>query len=278
MNGKIFDIQRGSLVDGDGVRTTIFLKGCNLKCKWCHNPEGISKETQLIIYKDKCKNCGICKEVCPNALTECSRCGRCQDFCSNGARELCGKEYTVDEVVNIVLKDRAYYEKSGGGATFSGGECMLQIDFLANALRKLKEKGIDTAVDTAGNVPWEYFEKILPFVDTFLYDIKCVYEPLHIEGTGVSSKTAVTNLIKLVRNFYGKIRVRVPVIEGFNATDTEMERISGLLKGLGIFDVELLPYHNMGKHKYEGLDMEFTEYGTPSPEKMERYRNLFKGE
>ena len=164
IKATIFDIQRGSFVDGPGIRTTVFFKGCNLRCKWCHNPESQSPKKQILFYKDKCTGCGKCKTVCPYNHENCDFCGKCALFCPNDAREICGKEYTIDEVLKEILKDKDYYGQDGG-ATFSGGECMLQIDFLEEILKSCKENGVRTAVDTAGNVPWEYFEKILPYTD-----------------------------------------------------------------------------------------------------------------
>lgn len=167
MKAVIFDIQRNSFVDGPGIRTTVFFKGCNMRCKWCHNPESQSAQKQMMYYKDKCTGCGKCAKVCPNQLKKCDFCGKCELYCPADARKICGKEYSADEVFNEIAKDKTFYENSGGGATFSGGECMLQIGFLCEILKKCKENGIHTAVDTAGNVPWEYFEKILPYTDIF---------------------------------------------------------------------------------------------------------------
>ena len=150
MKATIFDIQRNSYVDGPGIRTTVFFKGCNLKCRWCHNPESQSFEKQILFYQNKCTRCGRCKDLTVDD----------ENFiCFNDAKEICGKEYSVDEVLKEVIKDKAFYETSGGGVTFSGGECMLQIDFLTEILKKCKENGIHTAVDTAGHIPWESFEK-----------------------------------------------------------------------------------------------------------------------
>ena len=132
----IFDIERNSYVDGPGIRTTVFFKGCNLRCKWCHNPESQSPKPQMMFYKNKCKSCGKCKEKCPNSLKKCELCGKCTLYCPHDAREICGKESTVDEVMREILKDKVFYENSGGGVTFSGGECMLQIDFLEAILKE----------------------------------------------------------------------------------------------------------------------------------------------
>ena len=167
ITATIFDIQRSSYVDGPGIRTTVFFKGCNLHCAWCHNPESQSPTPQMLFYRSKCTGCGKCREKCPNALEKCELCGNCTIYCPHDAREICGEEYTVDGVLKEILKDKVLYENSGGGVTFSGGECMLQIDFLTGILKACKENGIHTAVDTAGHVPYERFEQILPSKPAF---------------------------------------------------------------------------------------------------------------
>jgi pyruvate formate lyase activating enzyme len=262
----IFDMQRGSYVDGPGIRTTVFFKGCNLQCKWCHNPESQSPKQQILFYKDKCTGCGKCKSVCPYHFEQCDFCGRCALYCPNDARELCGKEYTVEEVLSEILKDKEYY-KATGGVTFSGGECMIQIDFLEEILKKCKENGVHTAVDTAGNVPWEYFERILPYTDLFLYDVKCFSEDLHKDGTGASNRLILENLQKL-SNKNAEIIVRIPIIPGFNDSEEELGYISSYVNKINPFKVELLPYHSMGEHKYAALNRRCDRYSIPSKERM----------
>lgn len=276
MKATIFDIERNSFVDGPGIRTAVFFKGCNLRCKWCHNPESQSAKKQMMFYKSKCTGCGKCKEVCPNKLEKCDFCGKCELFCLQDARKVCGKDYTVDEVFSEVIKDKSFYENSGGGVTFSGGECMLQIDFLLEILKKCKENGIHTAVDTAGNVPWSSFEKIMPYTDLFLYDVKCLSQQLHIEGTGVSNKLLLENLKKLSACFDGDIIIRVPVICGFNADEAEIRSIGEFLKTLKVKKTELLPYHKMGEHKYDALGIACEKYTVPSEEDMAAYRKIIE--
>ncbi len=275
MKAVIFDIQRNSFVDGPGIRTTVFFKGCNLRCKWCHNPESQAAEKQMMFYKDKCTGCGKCREVCPHHLEKCDFCGKCELFCTSDARKICGKEYTVDEVFSEIVKDKLFYENSGGGITFSGGECMLQIGFLYEILKKCKENGIHTAVDTAGNVPWEYFEKIIPYTDMFLYDVKCITDNLHIEGTGVSNGQISDNLKALSSVFKGSIYIRIPVIGNFNDSTEEMTKISEFLKNINPDKIELLPYHNIGNHKYTALNMIPRDYTTPDENKMTELRKIF---
>lgn len=271
----IFDIQRASMVDGPGIRTTVFFKGCNLKCKWCHNPESQKFQPQLLFYKNKCTGCGKCAEVCPHHLQKCDLCGKCELYCPNDARKVCGKSRTAEELLKEVAKDKVFYDTSGGGVTFSGGECMLQPEVLLELLQLCKENGIQTAVDTAGCVAWEYFERIMPYTDLFLYDMKCFSEELHIQGTGVSNKLILENLKRLSAEFAGDIIVRIPVIGGFNDGEEEIHAMAKFLKALKIKEVELLPYHKMGEHKYEAADMKFTEYTVPDKEKMEAYKRLF---
>ena len=274
MEGLIFDIQRSSLVDGEGIRTTVFFKGCNLRCKWCHNPEGLLAKPQLLFYADRCRECKMCHPVCKKGAGECTLCGECALICPNDAKEICGKYYTVEQICDIIDKDTDLYRISGGGVTFSGGECMLQIDFLERVLKECHQRGVNTAVDTAGNVPFEYFERILPYVDTFLYDIKCVSRDLHIHGTGVDNTLILENLDRLLKRG-AKAWVRVPVVGGFNDTEYEMDKIFSFLKGKGVHRVELLPYHALGAHKYEGLSFPFCEFTPPKTEIMNKYKELF---
>ena len=275
MNTTIFDISRNSFVDGPGIRTTVFFKGCNLKCKWCHNPESQAFQKQMLFYKNKCTGCGKCAEICPNNLKNCDFCEKCTFYCPAGARNICGKEYTEDELLEEILKDKIFYETSGGGVTFSGGECMLRIDFLEEILKKCKSAGVHTAVDTAGNVPFEYFEKIMPYTDMFLYDIKAFSDDLHIEGTGVSNKRILENLKKLSAVFKGDIMIRIPVIPGYNDSADEMKKISDFVKTLNVKETELMPYHKLGEHKYEALEMAMTEYQVPSEERINELKKLF---
>ena len=276
MKATIFDIQRNSYVDGPGIRTTVFFKGCNLKCKWCHNPESQSGNVQMMFYKDKCTDCGKCKEICPNNLENCDYCGRCTIFCPVDARKVCGKEYTSDEVLREVVKDKAYYETSNGGVTFSGGECMLQIDFLAEILKKCKAEGLHTAVDTAGCVLWEYFEKVLPYTDLFLYDIKCMDEDSHKKWVGADNTLILENLKKLLKSG-AHIWVRVPVIGGVNDSLDEMKNIKAFFDDNGHpKKVELLPYHAMGEHKYSAIGKAAEVFSVPDNNKMEEFKKLFE--
>ena len=219
--------------------------------------------------------CGRCCEVCVYKLQKCDFCGACVKNCPAGARKICGRTVTVEDVFGEVIKDKLFYETSDGGVTFSGGECMLQIDFLERILKKCKKSGINTAVDTAGNVKSEYFDRIIPYTDTFLYDVKAASEDLHIRGTGVSNKKILENLKRISDDGRSDVIIRVPVIPGFNADISEMQKIAEFLKGINYKKAELLPYNPMAKYKYDALGMEFTDYPVLKEGEIEKFQTLF---
>lgn len=273
MKGTIFDIEHGSFVDGPGIRTTVFFKGCNLNCAWCHNPESRSAKPQMMFYKDKCIGCGKCKEICRNGLEKCELCGKCVLYCPKNARKISGKEYSVDELFAEIIADKDFYG-ADGGVTFSGGECMLQIDFISELLEKCRKEGINTAVDTAGNVPWESFERVLPFTDIFLYDVKLFENGAHEKWTGAGNKLILENLSKLLES--KRVWVRIPIIPGVNDTKEEMTKISEFLSLYGMPErVELLPYHRMGESKYEALGQKCVPFAVPDAEKMDSLKKIF---
>ena len=276
MKITVFDIQRNSYVDGPGIRTTVFFKGCNLRCEWCHKPEGQSFEQEMLFYKDKCTGCGKCIEKCPTGgisdKAKCAFCGKCELYCPNDARRICGKEYDIDELMSELCKDRAFYEKSGGGLTCSGGECMLQTDALSELLSACKDQDLNTAVDTAGNVPWSSFEKVLPFADMFLYDIKAITPQLHKKYTGVGNELILDNLKRLFKA-QKRIWIRVPVIGGVNDTSEEMKKIADFLRPYSPEKVELLPYHSMGEGKFKALGKTAAHFETP--ENINELREIF---
>ena len=265
MTGTIFNIQRLCTDDGPGIRTTVFLKGCNLRCAWCHNPESQSEQIEKMFFQSKCVGCGRCigKENDP-------------DFsCFQGAREICGKHVNASEVTEEALKDAIFYKTSGGGVTFSGGECMLQIDFLTEMLRICKEHGLHTAVDTAGHVPFDNFMRILPFTDLFLFDVKCFDSDKHKKFTGVGNELILENLKKLL-SLEKDIWIRIPIIVGVNDTEEEMEQIKAFLSSYKAPQkIALLPYHELGKHKYAALGKETHPFSVPSADKMKRLNDIF---
>lgn len=266
MTGKIFDIKRFAVHDGDGIRTTVFFKGCPLRCKWCHNPEGLDAKAQLAFFGNLCTNCGSCAEVCSCHKTEngkhiffrenCENCGNCVSTCFKGALKLYGKNVTVDELMPLLLADRDFYENSGGGVTLSGGECLLQADFCSELLKALKAENISTAVDTCGFVPRKNFEAVLPYTDIFLYDIKAIDEDIHIKATGQSNRIILDNL-KYLDSMDKKIEIRIPYVPDYNAS--QLDKIRDFLSDFkNITKVRVLPYHNLAGNKYESLGMKNT--------------------
>lgn len=263
----ISNIQRFSVDDGPGIRTTVFFKGCNLKCRWCHNPECIPAHPSLQFVEKSCAGCGRCIEVCPREVhsivgprhlvkyTSCVACGKCVDACLSDALSIVGKVYDPDALLDILKKDMPYYARSGGGVTFSGGEPMLQLDYLQTMLQKCKESGLHTAVDTAGNVPYENFQQVMPYTDIFLYDIKLFDSEKHRDATAVPNERILSNLKQLTADG-ARVIVRTPVIMEINGDFKELEDIAGFLGSLsGIELVQLLPYHSYGVGKYETLGM-----------------------
>lgn len=245
MKALICDIKRFAVHDGDGIRTTVFFKGCPLKCLWCHNPESISFEPQVAFYENKCIGCGQCQR---------------EDFtveaCLGEAKLLYGKQMTLQQLLPLLTEDRAFYENSGGGVTLSGGECLCQAEFCAALLRQLKQEGIHTAVDTCGFVSREAIDQVLPYTDVFLYDIKAFDEAVHIKCTGQSNRRILENL-RYIDSRGKAIEVRIPYVPGYN--DDQMEKIAGLIKTLrNVKKVKVLPYHNYAGSKYGALGMENT--------------------
>lgn len=275
--GMIFDIQRASAVDGPGIRTTVFFKGCNLHCAWCHNPESQHPEKQMLYYRDKCSGCGKCASLCPHGLKSCEFCGKCELFCPHDARSICGREMTADEIMEEILRDIPYYQSTGGGATFSGGECMLRKEFLLALLKACREHGVHTAVDTAGCVPYEDLADVMPYTDLFLYDIKAVTSELHRQYTGADNTVILDNYRHLLADG-AKVFVRVPMIAEVNANDEEFPKIAAFLRENPPAGTELLPYHALGENKYRALyGKERTVFTAPSKEDMARFRAMLPG-
>ena len=274
MTVNLFDLQKCSTDDGPGLRTTVFFKGCPLRCRWCHNPESQSAAPQMLFHAQRCTGCGKCRTICPGGK-HCTLCGKCTVYCPSHAREIAGELHTVEEIFAEIEADRIFYETSGGGVTFSGGECLLQPAPLLTLLKKSKESGIRTAVDTCGYAPFGTFEAIWPYTDLFLYDFKCYTETLHRLGTGVSNRLILDNLKRLADRDASRILVRVPIIPGFNTDEKELILMAAFLKDLGLKHPELLPYHRMGEQKYCALGLPATCYTVPTEESMATYRQYF---
>lgn len=290
MEGIIFNIQRYSIHDGPGIRTTVFLKGCNLRCFWCHNPESWNKDPEIIIDERRCIGCLRCVKVCPenarkiieNKLVylrdKCNLCGKCVDECYSGAIGWIGKKMKTGAVVKEVERDLPFYKRSGGGVTFSGGEPLLQIDFLEELLRELKKKEISTAVDTAGNVKWENFEKIIGLTDIFLFDIKAVNRDILKEATCGDNGIILDNLMKLSES--GKrIIIRIPIMPGLNDSFYELTKIAEVLENVETAEkIELLSFHLLGSGKFKNLGMKNYSEGLEvlDRERMNTLSNVFK--
>jgi len=264
--GVVFDIQRFSVHDGPGIRTIVFLKGCPLRCLWCCNPESQHIETELFYNPDKCIKCNSCFKVCQvKAIikdnynrdrikrNECTGCIDCTNACPSGALVLKGKIMTVDEVFNEVEKDRRFFQSSDGGVTISGGEPFFQHVFLLELLKKIKDNGISTAVETSGFASWEIIQKNINFIDYFLYDIKHMDSKKHIEYTGVSNDIILSNLEALIKA--GKdVTLRMPLIPGYNTDKDNIVATAYFAREIGIKKIGLLPYHNLGESKYKFLN------------------------
>ena len=276
--GRIFDIKRFAVHDGPGIRTTIFLKGCPLRCVWCHNPEGISPEPELVHYARQCLGCGACVQACPNAAHEmvearehvyhrdrCTRCGACVRACLADALALLGREVTVAEVMAEVRKDASFYAHSGGGVTLSGGEPLLQSRFSRELLRECKREGFHTALDTCGHFGWAALRAALPHLDLVLYDLKHTRADLHRRYTGAPNQRILRNLHRLAE-LAVPVEIRIPLIPTVNDSVEVADAVAALLAPLGnIIGVRLLAYHRLAGSKYARLGRESTLLEVASP-------------
>ena len=263
---NVFEIERYATKDGPGIRTVVFFKGCNLKCIWCQNPESQLMKPEVMYSKEQCAGCRKCIFACPNGSVEeipplgfisnhntCILCGACVDACFYDARRIVGKKYTIESIMEEILKDKAFYDNSGGGVTFSGGEPLLQHRAVLELASRCKSKGIHTALETAGHVDWTVFNEIIPNMDLIFYDVKHIDEKLHKEYTGVSNRLILQNLQKLSMHF-DNIVVRIPIIPKVNNTlDVQRKIYHFLLESTRVKTVELLPFHRLGAAKYSGL-------------------------
>lgn len=269
--GLIFDIERFAIHDGPGIRTVVFLKGCNLECIWCSNPESISPKIELGYKKEDCEKCFSCINSCKNknlifknnrvSIISIKTCLRCDDFCieacPNNALIKFGKYYTIDELFEILIKDQKFYKNSGGGVTFSGGEAFMQLDFLLHVMEKCKDKKINIAVETAGCFNYAIFKKANIFVDYYLYDIKTLDNKKHLAETNKDNKRIIKNLLQLDKDGK-KILLRVPLIPDFNDSKEELTNIFEFSKNLkNIVSIHFLQFHKLGYPKYKWINKDY---------------------
>ena len=289
----IFNIQKFSIHDGEGIRSTVFFKGCPLSCRWCHNPESQCYPNDLLCYVERCTGCGACVKACPQKAIslddehkahtdydKCTACGVCAEYCMQNARELVGEEYEIKDLVKQLEKDIMFYEQSGGGVTLSGGEVMAQdIDYVEELARRLHEKGILVNIDTCGYAPYEHLKRVLPYTDVYLYDLKLMDPEQHKEYIGVDNQLILENLKQLSADG-GKINIRLPLIDGVNTTDEHIGQVIRFLKDneIRVWQVNLLKYHNTGSSKYKKLGREYDgkNMAVPKEEWLQQVVETFK--
>ena len=305
LTGKVYDIQGFSVQDGPGIRTTVFLKGCPLRCPWCHSPESQQFHSQLSWISMRCigmEKCGKCLSACPKgAITPgtviqhmvtkenvrhvhidrsiCDNCGACAAACYPDALFMCGTDYGVEELVEKLSKDKPFYEQSGGGVTISGGEALSQFEFTLALLKALKKRGINTALDTTGFTSPQNIDAVLPYTDLFLYDLKHMKSDQHKAVTGVPNEIILENA-KRIADAGGKLQVRIPVIPRFNDSEENISETGEFCKSLGgaVTVIQLLPYHNMGVMKYQRISNghKVPEAPVPSDEKIQSLKKLLE--
>lgn len=277
MDGTIFNIQRYSIHDGPGIRTTVFFKGCPLSCWWCHNPESQNLNKEIMYIENRCVHCGTCFKNCNEEAIifsngkpliddkKCTLCGECINKCPANALELVGRTISVTNLMKEIEKDVIFYDESGGGVTFSGGEPLLQFEFLDSLLEACKKSEIHTAIDTCGYTSWERLEVIASKTDLFLYDVKIIDNAKHKKYIGVSNDIILKNLEKLSKNG-NRIFVRIPIIPGINDDDDNIDKTGEFLSKLRIEQVNILPYHSIAVDKYYRLRKTYKLSGLSEPD------------
>ncbi len=287
LTATIFDLKRYAINDGPGIRTAVFMKGCPLDCWWCHNPEGRTRQPQLMVRTNRCRLCGDCAEVCPQSaitISEkiftdpglCKDCGTCAQVCVQGARELVGQVVTIGELLKEIERDVVFFDQSGGGVTLTGGEPLMQPRFAIELLRACKAHGIHTVLDTSGYASWQVISEVAQHSDLFLYDLKLMDDERHRKYTGVSNRLILSNLQRL--SAAGEnIVVRIPLIPGVNDDEQNLRLTQRFLTGLpNLAGVEVLPYHDIAQAKYSALDLAYRmpELASPTAERLEWARTL----
>lgn len=280
--GMVFNIQKYSMNDGEGLRTIVFLKGCPLRCSWCSNPESQRRSRQVLATATKCIQCGKCLAVCETGgiadPSKCLCCEKCTEACDAAAREVSGREMTVQEVLDEIEKDRAFYERSGGGVTLSGGEVLMQWRFATELAKAIKKRFLNLAIETTGYAPFEEAYSVIQFCDTVLYDLKHMDSKLHKQYTGVPNELILENARKLA-GLNKHIIYRIPLIGGVNDDEKNIDIIIDFAKQTKVNEIDILPYHEFGVAKYQKLGLNYScDAYTPKDEDVEKIRKKIEAE
>lgn len=292
VGGMIFSIQRYSIQDGPGIRTTVFMKGCPLQCRWCSNPESQNPYPEIMVRRQKCQACGRCVESCESGAVSlvdgaahidrsvCVRCMSCVEACPTGTLEITGKSMSLEEVIDESSRDEIFYQNSGGGVTLSGGEPLYQPEFTYQLLKSCKERALSTALDTCGYAPWEHLERVLQFTDLILFDLKHLDPEIHLEGTGVRNELIRDNLERIVRAGRSRIWIRIPVITGYNDSEPYVKDLALAMRDMPVEKISLLGYHEWGRSKYTSLGREYPLDGTAAldEERLNSLRGIMESE
>ena len=290
INGLISNIQKYSIQDGPGIRTTVFLKGCPLKCRWCSNPECWNKYPEIMFEEGLCVKCKTCVEICPQKcisfdekkekpcidFTKCDFCMKCVDACPSGALRIVGEYMSVEDVMKEVLSDQLFYRNSKGGVTLSGGEILYHSDFALKILKECKKEHLHTVLDTSGYADWSVWEKLIDYVDMVLFDIKHLDSKLHKEWTGVENKKILENAPRVAETT--RMWVRIPVIPGFNDSNDNIIGTARFASQIGAEKLTLLGYHELGRMKFDGLNKDYSlrELSPFKDERLEELKKLIK--
>ena len=279
VKGLIFDLDTFAVHDGPGIRMAVYLKGCQLGCRWCHSPESISPQPELIFVRDRCALCGACAAVCVRGVhrvdasghtlnrTDCIVCGQCVAGCPTGALALRGEVVSASDIVERAVRMRPFFDHSGGGVTLTGGEVTCQLDFARAVLAGCKSRGVQTAIETNGACPWDHLAQLLPYSDLVLYDLKLMDDEEHRRWTGASNRQVLENAAKLKSH---NVQIRVPLIPGITDTDENLAAVFAFMRRAGLRRVSLLPYNASAAAKYEWLDLPFEiRAEAQSPERLD---------